>query len=335
MRHKSVIMLMAVLTAMISGAHTAGAEPTADEVLAAANFSDADKQRIAAGEMISGEVKAVSDRDLSISLAFIVKIAPDDLAREVFAGNLSKSDEQLTARGTISPSGGIADFAAVHLVPGGSDVAKTYINATAGDKLNLATAEIADFNALKDQGDQTRAVEMQLRKMLLARCQAYRLSGLAGIRAYDRGGKSSDPAGDLRKASEAPVLKKFFPAVQKVLVEYPQATVPGLQETFFWVNNRIDDQPTYALTHLLLAAEGNARIVIQRQFYVGRSYNCEQAIAGFFPVPQGTLVVYGNHTFTDQVSGIGGSTKRSIGRRVMGSTLKKIFERARTTAEKP
>jgi hypothetical protein len=335
MRHRCVIMLIVVLTAIIAGAHAAWAEPTVDEVLAAANFPDADKQRILAGEMISGEVKAVSDRDLSLSLAFIVKISPDDLANEVLAGNLSKSDEQLTARGTISRAGSAADFAGVHLDPGGSAVAKAYISATAGDKLNLAAGEIADFNALKNRSDQTQAVEEQLRMMLLARYQAYHASGLAGIQPYDRGGKSSDPAGDLRKASEAPVLKQFFPAVQKVLVEYPQATLPGLRENFFWVNNRIDDVPTYAMTHLLLAAEGSARIVIQRQFYVGRSYNCEQAIAGFFPVPQGTLVVYGNHTFTDQVSGIGGSTKRSIGRRVMGSTLKKIFERARTAAEKP
>jgi hypothetical protein len=330
-----MILVLAAMTVLGAAVRPVVAEPTADEVLAAANFSEADKQRILAGEMISGEVKAVSDRDLSLSLAFIVKIAPDDLAKEVFAGNLSASDEQLTARGAISRVGRAADFAGVHLDPGGSAVAKTYVNAAAGDTLNLATAEIADFNALKNRSDQIEAVEEQLRKMLLARHQAYRASGLAGIKPYDRGGKSADPAGDLRKASEAPVLKKFLPAVQKALAEYPQATVPGLQETFFWVNNRLDDLPTYALTHLLLAAEGNARIVIQRQFYVGRSYNCEQAIAGFFPIPQGTLVVYGNHTFTDQVSGIGGSAKRSIGRRVMGGTLKKIFERARSTAEKP
>ncbi len=335
MRCKRIILLLVVMIVLGAAARAVSAEPTADEVLAAANFSDADKQRILAGEMISGEVKAVSDRDLSLSLAFIVKISPKDLAEEVFAGNLSTSDEQLTARGTISRPGSADDFAGVRLVPGGSAVAKHYSNAGAGDKLNLATAEIADFNALKNQPDQAQAVEQQLRKMLLARYQAYRSSGVAGIQPYDRGGKNADPAGDLRNAGEAPVLKKFLPTIQKVLAEYPQATVPGLQETFFWVNNRIDDLPTYALTHLLLAAEGNARIVIQRQFYVGRSYNCEQAIAGFFPVPQGTLVVYGNHTFTDQVSGIGGSTKRSIGRRVMSSTLKQIFERARAAAEKP
>ena len=50
---------------------------------------------------------------------------------------------------------------------------------------------------------------------------------------------------------------------------------------------------------------------------------------------QGTLVVYANHTFTNQVSGFGSSTKQSIGRRVMGNTLKELFEKARTAAAKP
>jgi len=326
---------MLVLTGMLAGGHAAWAEPTADDVLAAMDFSAAEKQRILAGEMIIGDVRAVSDRDLSLSMAFIVKVPPDKLAEEVLAGTLSTSDDQLTARGNISQPGSVADFADLHLVPGGSAVAKAYIGASSGDKLNLATGEIASFNALKSQGDPVNAVEQQLRMMLLARYQAYRSSGLAGTQPYDRGGKSSDPATDLRKASEAPVLKKFFPAFQKVLMEYPQVTVPGLKENFFWVNNRIDDLPTIALTHLLIAPEGNTRIVIQRQFYVGRSYNAEQAIAGFLPVQQGTLVVYANHTFTDQVSGFGSSTKQSIGRRVMGNTLKELFEKARTAAAKP
>jgi len=334
-QHKIVIVLMAALIGMIAGAHATWAEPTADDVLAAMDFSAAEKQRILAGEMISGDVRAVSERDLSLTLAFIVKVPPDELAEEVLAGTLSKSDDQLTARGTISQPGSVEDFAGLQLVPGGSAVAKAYISASGGDNLNLATGEIAAFNARKNQDDPVKAVEQQLRMMLLSRYQAYRSSGLAGILPYDRGGKSSDPAADLRKASEAPVLKKFFPAFQKVLMEYPQVTVPGLKENFFWVNNRIDDLPTVALTHLLVAPEGSARIVIQRQFYVGRSYNAEQAIAGFFPVQQGTLVAYVNHTFTDQVSGFGSSTKQSIGRRVMGNTLKELFEKARAAAAKP
>lgn len=321
-----------VLAGALALAIPVHAQPSADEILEAAGFSHEDKQRILAGEMVGGDVKAVSDRDLSVLLGFIVKTSPDELAKQVLAGTLSKSDEQLTARGDISHAGSLEDFAQLRLVQGGSEVAKTYVNISGGDKLNLATDEIAAFNALKSQTDATQAVERQLHKMLLTRYQSYRSSGLAGIPPYDRGGKSADAAGDLRKASEAPVLKRFFPAVQGVLMDYPKATVPGLTENFFWVNNKIDDQPTYALTHVLSAPEGAARIVVQRQFYVGRSYNVEQAIAGFLPVQQGTIVVYVNHTFTDQVSGFGGSAKRGIGRSLLASTLKKSFEKARAAA---
>ena len=38
-----------------------------------------------------------------------------------------------------------------------------------------------------------------------------------------------------------------------------------------------------------------------------------------------TVVVYTNHTFTDQVAGFGGSVKRSIGRRMMATKLEEMF----------
>ena len=79
MQRKSLILLMAVLTGMIAGAHAAWSSTTAEDVLAAMGFSAAEKQRILAGEMISGDVRAVSERDLSLTLAFIVKAPPDEL----------------------------------------------------------------------------------------------------------------------------------------------------------------------------------------------------------------------------------------------------------------
>jgi hypothetical protein len=321
--------------AAMSIAHRTWAQPSVDDVLAALDFSAADKQRILNGEFVGGDLKAVSDRDLSVSMGFLVKIPPEDLAQKVLAGSLSK-DPQLTARGDIEGSGSLEDFAGVQLVPGGASVADAYINASGGDKLNLDGSEIAAFKALKGQGDPVKAVEQQLRAMLLARYKAYHASGLQGIAPYDRGGgKKAEAASDLRKASEAPLLKKFVPHIQAVLLGYPKATTPGMSENFFWVNNKIEDQPTYALTHIMVASEGAVRIVIQRQYYASRSYNAEQAIVGFFPEPQGTLVVYTNHTFTDQVGGFGSSAKQSIGRRMMGSTLKELFEKQRAAAAKP
>jgi hypothetical protein len=81
--------------------------------------------------------------------------------------------------------------------------------------------------------------------------------------------------------------------------------------------------------HELGVAAGGARALVQRQYYVSTGYNAEQAIAGLLPVEAGTVVVYTNNTFTDQIGGFGDALKRSIGRRVMSSKLKQIFDATR------
>jgi ketosteroid isomerase-like protein len=119
-----------------------------------------------------------------------------------------------------------------------------------------------------------------------------------------------------------------------VLSEHPRKTMLGLQQHLFWTIYNIDGTPTFVLTHILAAADGNARAVVQRQYCVSTGYNAEQAVAGFLPVQEGTLVAYVNHTFTDQVAGFGGSVKRNIGRSVMLKKLKEVFEAALTKATK-
>jgi hypothetical protein len=89
------LLTLAGTMAIAVPAHT---QPSADEVLAATGFSADEKQRILAGELVSRDLKAVSDRDLSVSMGFLVKTSPDDLAKRIMAGTISLSDEQVTAR---------------------------------------------------------------------------------------------------------------------------------------------------------------------------------------------------------------------------------------------
>ena len=154
----------------------------------------------------------------------------------------------------------------------------------------------------------------------------------SGIAPYDRGsGRTSNLVDDLRKASQATLLlAKYMPNLQKVLLEYPKATVPGMQEDQRWVAYDIEGKPTYVLVHMLTAPDGAARAVVQRQYYVSTGYNGQQAVAGFLPIQGGTLVAYAGHAFTDQVTGFGGSMKRSIGRHMMTDKLETLFQAGRT-----
>ena len=92
------------------------------------------------------------------------------------------------------------------------------------------------------------------------------------------------------------------------------ADFPEMRETFFWDKSLIDGKATYVLTHLIAVPDGAACAVVRRQFYASTSYNGEQAVAGFLPVPDGAVVALTTHAFTDQVTGVGGSLKRAIGR---------------------
>ena len=46
------------------------------------------------------------------------------------------------------------------------------------------------------------------------------------------------------------------------------------------------------------------------------------------------MVVSNVHAFTDQVTGFGGSMKRSIGSRVMASKMKELYEAERDRSQK-
>jgi len=305
----------------------ADALPSADQVVADMGWSAADKQSILKGEFVTADQAGVSERDLAFALAFLVnRSTPDAIAKQLVAGDLVSADAQVQAHGVVSGSGSLADFAGLKIT---ADEAKALSSAKAGNATNFSAAEIA---ALKTApGGTAEAVQQALRQLLLARYHAYRAAGLAGLAPYDRGGgRTTGVALDLRKASEATSgLAKYLPAFQKVLLGYPKATVPELRENFFWVKSIIQGKPTYILTHILSAPDGEARAIARRQFYASTGYNAEQSVASFLPIQGGTLVVWASHAFTDEVTGFGGSMKRSIGSSIMASKMKEIFDAGR------
>ena len=320
-----------VALGLLGLASIAEAQPSADQVLTDAGLSAGDKQAVGSGQFVDVSISGVSERDLSFATAFLVKSPPGALGREMESGDFVTADTQVKVFGELKGAGSLADLASLTLT---DDEALTLVNAKPGEALNLSASEMAAFRALG--GAAAPAVQEQLRRMLLARYQAYRASGLAGIAPYDRGsGRTGDLAADLRRASQATQdIHVHLPGFQKVLLGYPQATLPGMQERFFWLKSVIHDETTYVLVHFLVAADGAARVFARREYYVSTGYNAEQTLAGFLPVQGGTMVISTVHAFTDQVTGFGGSIKRGIGSKVMAGQMKKIYEAEREKSEK-
>lgn len=315
---------LAIALAVLPG--VAHALPDASTLLAGLGFAPDQIAQVEAGRMATGKIASSSPRELVAAFAFKVDVPPAKLADDLRAGLLTKVDPSVSASGVIRGAGSPADFAALKLAPDPEKRAAAY---TSGSRdLNLAPDEIAGFKSLSGAA----VVEPQVRSDLLARVQAYRAKGLAGIAPYARDNRS--PADELRSASNASKgLEKFAPAAAALLLNYPAGKPAGFQEIFRWSQFDAHGVPTIALTHSFLVPDGEALIGVQRQFYVSTGYNAEQAIAALVPTSTGTVVIYANRTSTDQITGLGGSAKRSIGSSMLASQLQSVFERLRKTAK--
>jgi hypothetical protein len=62
---------------------------------------------------------------------------------------------------------------------------------------------------------------------------------------------------------------------------------------------------------------------------VSSGFHTEQAVSALLPVEAGTVVIYANRTSTEQVTGFGGSAKRSIGSKLLESQLEGIVQKER------
>ena len=304
--------------------------PNAPVLLASLGVGPGDIARVEEGQLVHHEVKPASERELTAGLDFEVPVTPTKLVEDSKRDLLDRVDPNQIAYGVVSDPASPLDFARLTLPP---VQAKAYLEASAGGDLNLSSKEIAAFHEL-GSGASPAAVADLVRHQLLARVQAYRELGLAGIASYARGGgKQRSPAEELRTATVASKpLERYAPAAYQLLLSYPRGKPPGTQEVVHWSQFEAHDVPTIALTQVLLIPDGDAWIVVQRQFYVSSGYNAEQALAAFLPGKSATVVIYANRTSTDQITGFGGGMKRSLGSEVLASQLETLFEKARAAA---
>jgi len=321
-----VPLLTAFALCLAVGSPARAELPTADALLADLGLSAAEIADVKAGKIVTRKVEASHERDLATSFAFFVPIAPKALVAQLTSGLLSKVDENTISRGVIAGAAAADAFKGLALTPDGAARAKRYASGSAADSFNLSAEEAAAFGKLPASAS-VADVEAQVRSALAARYQAYRAKGLAGIAPYLRGsGAPRSVADDLRVSLDSlKALKRYAPAAYTAMAEYPRSLPAGSEDHFTWVQLMAHGAPTIVLTQALIVPDGESYLAMQRQFYVSEGFNGEQAVAGILPAAGGTIVVYANHTSTDQVAGFGGSAKRSIGSKLMSSELQGIF----------
>jgi len=306
-------------------AGTAGAQALDPKsALAALGFPADVEKKVLAGQFVRVPLPSHFDGDISVGIAFLVRTPPARLLEKLREDRvLLRLDPQTIAYGPIEGEGSPEQLAALKLTPA---QLKAYAAVAPGDALNLSRQEIA---SLQSAGHDAATLGREVRELLLARYRAYRVQGLGGIAPYARKAGQTEPAAELGAVVRGIRASGVLPAALcDLLADYPKGAPADLAEVFQLAQFTSRGTDTLSLVHSFQGTFGGHLIAVQRYFYVSTGFNVTHAIVGFLPAPEGTLVLYTNHTSTDQVRGIGAGTKRSIGRSLMSGELEKLFKAA-------
>ena len=241
--------LIALFGVIVWQHHSALAQPSAAQLLSEIGLSADDQQRVLNGEFVTKEDAESSDKDLALSIAFLVKTTPANLSEQILAGRLIGTDPQVVASGEFSGAGSLTDLAALQV---GDETLRGFLNARPGEALNLSAREISAFDALHGAGPKAALRDCG---KLLDRFQA----------TSDRVGRiAHTPAAAARRTSQKSCAKpRMLRRCAQVharsptdVLDYPRVTVTGLREAFRWMHYNIDGTTTLALMHELTASYG-------------------------------------------------------------------------------
>jgi hypothetical protein len=300
------------------------------------------RRRLLAGDTIAYQVAETSETELGAGVAMYVAVPLSRAAEVLTSGDVVLKDPSITASGPIPAGATVAALHGFKLSSGEFGEAQDALDAAAGSRFNMTLPEINLFRAAKGTvrpNDRTAVLDAatgQWRTLLLERAQAFQTRGLDGVAPYARRSGTSDPAALLRAAAgDARIVSSLAPRLGEALLRYPADQSPTAVSHVYWVKRQVQGRPTPLLLHHLVDVTPALALYVERQFYVGHTYNASQILCAAVPYEDGVLILSSNRVSTDQVAGLGGELKRTIGRRQLRGEIVKRFDRIRAALVQP
>jgi len=317
--------------------------PPADEgqALDVRRLSPEQRRRLLAGETIGYQVAETSETELGAGVAMYLPVPLARVAEALTSPDIVLKEPSITAWGPLAPGATVAALAGYKLSAGESAEAQDAFDAVAGGRLNLSAAEIEAFRAARPARGADRAAvaesgAAQWRALLLQRAQAFQARGLDGTAPYARRSGVTEPAAVLRVAAgDARIVAHLMPRLADALLRFPAEQSPTAISQLYWVKRQVQGRPDPILIHHLVDVTPQLALYVERHVYVGHSYNASQILSGAVPYEDGVIVFSSNRVSTDQVAGLGGELKRTIGRRQLRGEIVKRFDRIRAALVKP
>ncbi|NIA71360.1 hypothetical protein HBA54_22440 [Pelagibius litoralis] len=293
--------------------------PSIDELFQHLGYSETDKQRILDGQIISADVERSRDDQLLAVVALPNKTSISELAATLQNGSNIPLNAATLDWGEVT-TGTKEDFARVVYNDAEKEEVDKLLRVKADDSFNFSTSEITSIREVaKDLkvGDPNtiELVNAAYRETLFERYLAYKGRGLDGMKPYDHGGAPLSPAKQLRtvEAQSRGFLATYFPGLRQAVEEFPLGRAPDIVSKIYWVKRVVEGRPAFILIHQVIQVGEDFVLSIQRQFYVGHTYESLQVIDLALPAGDRVLVFSVNRVFTEQIAGFFSGVARLVG----------------------
>jgi hypothetical protein len=297
-------------------------------------FGEEDLAKLDAGKVVTRQFKKEEKKELAVALASLLPASVPRVTTEFKARKPLDADRTILAKGVLEGPVTAESFAALELP---TKELEKLAGKKAGAEFNFSKEELAQLaesvEGKSSKPERQSAAMEAYREILAGRVQAYQSQGLSGIAPYRHGKSESHPQSDLRGAlpTKIEVIATQAPEFNRWLSEYPRAGKAGFSQ-FIWLLQVLNGRPAVILAHRAEDAADDVTFLMQRDFYVGHTFDALQIISGVVPAGEGaSILFYTNLTFTEQVAGFASGAAHGIGRKIMTKEIVQLFEAVKST----
>ncbi|MCG8435377.1 MAG: hypothetical protein MJA83_15240 [Gammaproteobacteria bacterium] len=329
--HLAVFNLLTVTTARAESS-AAGASPAEilEIVFERIGFDADDIEELSRGAIVSKGVPELEkvDSEMAATLAVYFPQRPEVLINSISPDAILNADPKILAFQQILDDKN-KDFANIAYTQREAYELRRLQNTKPGKEFNLHSSE---YHLLKN-ADPTSAYA----RILNNRYTQYTKTGLEGILNYTRKREvETSPADLLTTATESLLLlQRFFPTIYYIVRYFPESNSTDVRHFFYWKKKLVQRRPNFSLSHMMLFQAQDIAIMVEREYYVGHTYDSLQFVIGFFPWRDGTLIVLLNQTFTGRVTGFASGIARAVGRNMIQDTIRGFMEKLRRQLDLP
>ena len=225
--------------------------------------------------------------------------------------------------GRFSQPPTLADVAGLSLDDGDFEAARKCRPGACNLKLARSAIERMHAEIAWDKPEAKSRATTFMRQMLIEYVAAYMQGGTSAMATYyDKDEPLAAPAEFAKLLVASPYLFEYAPDFNAYVGSYPQGSLPGTEDIFYWAKDKIGPKPTISVFHLTLWKDPNdpRRVVIaSKQIYASHYIRVGLDLTALVDVSAGAPAFYLMDLFRGRIDPPGGMLASVILGKIRGS----------------